>query len=307
MGRPALFVAMLFCAMSSSAAVVNVEFKFTPFVGDPKQDQVETVPGKVRVFVNNVFLSEQELDKKQVPVLFDNREIAPSVWLPVANIGPIVRKGKNKVRIEFEPADPKLAYRAQLRWASVTDQSRDETMDGKQRSTNQAGEGVDDKTAKGKIALEREFSADFATDQPWHHYPPITAISADDRRALAALVKDRVEAFKPKFAGLYALLKKREGVDVARVQEAKCLDEAYAAGVRIAVPTTEQLGIALSGTPEVVIRRKDGDLYRPTDLKAFDRIKGQEAQDCAGMVLFSLYPPRLVAVRAPTGVWEIVY
>ena len=37
---------ILFWSSVASAEVVNVEFKFTPYVGDPaKSDQVETVPG----------------------------------------------------------------------------------------------------------------------------------------------------------------------------------------------------------------------------------------------------------------------
>ena len=38
---------ILFCSSVAAVKVVNVEFKFTPYVGDPaKSDQVETVPGK---------------------------------------------------------------------------------------------------------------------------------------------------------------------------------------------------------------------------------------------------------------------
>ena len=106
----------LFGATAASGAVVNVEFKFTPFLGNPaEQDHVQAVPGKARVFLNNALLAEQIVNKGEVAVLFEAREIAASVWLPVASVGPALRKGKNKIRIEFEPADSKLKYRAQLR------------------------------------------------------------------------------------------------------------------------------------------------------------------------------------------------
>lgn len=307
MGRITSVAAMLLWSSLSVAEVVNVEFKFTPFVGDTKQDKVETVPGKARVFLNNVFIAEQDVSKQQVPVLFEAREIAPAVWLPAASLGPSLRKGKNKVRIEFEPKDPKLAYRAQLRWASVTDQTREEDVGGQRRSTNQADEGVDDNAAKGKIVLEREFSADFATELPWHRYAPVTTLSDEDKRALAALVKTRADAFKPNFSALYPMLKGKEGIDAGQVEKSKCLDKAYAAGVRIATPKADQLDISVTGNSEVVIRRKDGDLYRPADPKVFERIKDEDVQNCAGMVLFSVYPPRLAAVRTPAGAWEIVY
>jgi hypothetical protein len=44
------------------------------------------------------------------------------------------------IRIEFEPSGPKAAYKAQLRWASVTDQVKeDDSGAGSYRGTNQAG------------------------------------------------------------------------------------------------------------------------------------------------------------------------
>lgn len=43
---------ILFWTSVATAGVINVEFKFTPYVGDPlKSDQVETVPGNARVFM----------------------------------------------------------------------------------------------------------------------------------------------------------------------------------------------------------------------------------------------------------------
>jgi len=148
------------------AAVINVEFKFTPFVGDPAIDQeVTTVPGKAQIFIDNVPFSEQETHEEKLPVLFDEHEVSPAVWLPMSSAGAVVRKGKNKVRIEFTPNDPAKAYRAQFRWASVTDQPTEEAGPGSGHATNQADEGVDDrKTVKGKVVFEREFTADFALD-----------------------------------------------------------------------------------------------------------------------------------------------
>jgi hypothetical protein len=271
-----------------------------------KQDQVQTVPGMTRIFINNIFFTGKEIKKENVPVLFDAREIAAPVWFGADSLGPSLRKGKNKIRIEFEPKDPQLAYRAQLRWTSVSDQIREQEKGNKKQVTNQTDEGADDKPSKGKVVLEREFSADFATDLPWHHYPPITVLSDEDKNALAALVKARIEAFKPNFSALYSLLKGKQGVDMAEVQKSKCLEKLYTAGVRIAVPSADQLDITLSGTPEVSIRRKDGDLYPPTDLKVFKKMKEKDAWECGG-VLYLFYPPNAAAVRSPAGAWEMVY
>jgi hypothetical protein len=97
-------------------------------------------------------------------------------------MGPALRRGRNKIRIEFVPANAKAAYDAQLRWASVTDQvTRTENGPGRVSATNQSNEGADNRKAVGKVVLEREFAADFAADLPWHHYPPVTALTDADK------------------------------------------------------------------------------------------------------------------------------
>lgn len=299
---------MLFWSSLASAGVLNVEFKFTPYTGDLKEDHVQTVPGKAQVFINNVLLAEQEVGKEMVPVLFDEREIAPSVWVPAASLGPVLRNGKNAIRIEFQPSDVKAPYRAQFSWASVMDQStEEETSSGTTKSTNQSGEGMDAKQATGKVVFERDFVADFAADLPWHHYPPITALSDADRRQLAELLTARAGPFKPGFADIYRSLEGKEGLQVAEIKKAKCLDKAYAAGIRVAAPTFEQLDFVVTGGPEVLVQRKGGALYDLGGPKAFERIKDDETQMCAGVVLSIVYPPHLAFVRTPAGAWEVVY
>jgi hypothetical protein len=107
------------------AAVINFEVQFTPFTGDIQKPEVQTVPGKAFVYLNNVPIAEQDVEKKNVPVLFDNREIAAAVWVPVKSLGGLVRKGKNVVKIEFVPADANAAYQARLQWNEVTDSVRE--------------------------------------------------------------------------------------------------------------------------------------------------------------------------------------
>ena len=57
---------------------------------------------------------------------------------------------------------------------------------------------------------------------------------------------------------------------------------------------------------EIVVKRGSGDLYR-VDIKAFDKMKKRDRQICAGMALSVLYPQRLMAVRTPSGEWQVVY
>ena len=217
------FALLMAAASLLPAAVINVEFKFTPFVGDStKDDKVTTVPGKAAIFINNVPFVEQEVRKDELPVLFDEHEVAPSVWVPMSSVGPVVRKGKNKIRIEFTPDDSAKTYRAQLRWASVTDQTTEETEPGSMRSTNQANEGVDDrKSVKGKVVFEREFAGDFAIDLPWHHYPPVASLTEEDKQKIATLLKTRAEWFQPDFAALYKAIEENESLKVDDVRKAQ--------------------------------------------------------------------------------------
>jgi hypothetical protein len=299
---------MLLWPMLASAGVVNVEFKFTPYTGDLKQDQVQTVPGKAQVFINNMLYAEQDVQKEMVPVIFDDREIAPSVWVPMNSAGPILRKGKNSVRIEFLPSDAKAPYNAQLTWASVMDQTTEtESSPGTSTSTNQSGEGMDSKKASGKIVFERDFIADFATDRAWHHYPAVASLSDADKQQIAAAVAARAAGFKPGFVDSYKLLEGQEGVDLAAIKKSKCLDSAYAVGVRVTAPTADQMEYSLTGNPEVVVSRKGGALFDTGKPELFAKIKGDDNQMCAGMVISVSYPPRLSFVRTPAGAWEVVY
>lgn len=204
-------------------------------------------------------------------------------------------------RFEFAPTDPKSPYTAQLRWATVTDQVREAGT----RSTNQADEGVDSKAATGPVTFERTFTADFAKDQPWHHYPAVTALTDADKVQLAKLAADRVGWFAPPYDAIYQALDAQQGVKTAEIRKAKCLDAAHAAGVRFPAPAADQLEFLTPGGPEVVVQRKDGTpLYVP-DQAAFGRMK-DDKQMCAGMALMTVFPPRLVVVKTPEGAWQTV-
>jgi hypothetical protein len=304
--RVLVLIALLLAPALAPARVLNVELKFSPFTGDPKDDTVEAVPGVAHVLLNGVPVADQEVEKHELRVLFDAREIAPAVWVTAESLGPIVRKGKNTIRFVFEPADPQASYRAQLRWATVLDRTKETREPGRATSTNQAGEGVDDKVANGKLVMDHEFDADFAVDQPWHHLPPVTSLTDDDRRALAALVAERVEWFKPDFTQLYKALAGMPHMDLEQLRKRKCFEAAHKAGVHVTPVPTGELDYVTTGGPEVVVRGKRGELY-PPDQAAFARIKGDDVQMCAGMALARIYPKQLVAVRTPGGTWVVVY
>lgn len=302
---PALLLLCPFAwTVPAAAKIVNVEFKFTPYTGDAKADTVRSVAGMATISMNGVFVAQQAIEQGDVPVVGEPREIAPTVWIPVEALGSMLRKGKNTLRIEFEPTVTTRPYTAQLRWASVTDEVQEGGARGGGRATNQVDQGQEEKEATGRIVMERAFVADFAKAQPWHAYPPVVSIGPADEKKLASLVAERPEWFEPDFAKMYALIASNERLDVDEVKKARCLDAAYEAGVRLRAAPESQLEFSTTGGPEVVVRRRDGQLYE-TERAAFERIAGgEETQMCAGMALSIVYPARLVAVRRPDGSWE---
>jgi hypothetical protein len=305
--RKILFLLPFCLPLCLSAAVINVEFKFTPFVGDPQKDkEVETVPGQAHVFLNNVPDADQEVPANKVPVLFEDHEIAPSVWVPVKSLGGVLRKGKNKIRIEFEPKDAGANYRAELRWASIMDKVTETHHEDSGTNTNEANGGVLDRKATGKVVMEKEFTADFAPDKPWHHYPAVTALSDADKKSIAALLAERADWFKPDFASVYKALEPNEQIQVKQIRHAKCLDAAYQDGLRLQAPSYDDLEFVTTGGPEVVVRSKKGDLFGLNE-KSFAVVKDAPTQMCAGIALSTVFPPRLTVVRNPAGVWEMIY
>ena len=91
------------------------------------------------------------------------------------------------------------------------------------------------------------------------------------------------------------------------MKAAKCLDKAYAAGARIAAPPAAEIEFVTTGSPEVVVRAKQGMLFFPADMSVFEKITDEDVQMCIGMALSVVYPPRLVVVRSAAGAWEVAY
>ncbi len=292
---------MLFMTNLLNAAVTNVEFTFAPYLGDAvKADRVDIVPGKVRVLLNNVPIAEKDVAAAKAPVVFEDRQIGGPIWITSQSFGPSLRKKGNKLRIEFAPANAKAAYKTQLRWAFVTD-GVTETPNS---ATNMAGEGKEEKAQSGVAVLERQFDADFAEARPWHAYPAVTTLNDEDRKALAAMVQSRLDAYRPPFAAAYKFLAADQRVDAADLRKSRCVEKTHAAGLKVKGPAAGALDMVLTGNAEVVLRAKSGSLYAPVDESLFDRIKDESVMRCMMPVLEVLFPQSLLVVKNPAGAWE---
>jgi hypothetical protein len=297
------FCLMCLTALLLEAKVINVEFHFSPYSGDAAQsDKVQIVAGKVRVLVNNVPIAERDVSADSAMVLFDDRRISGPIWITAQSLGPSLRAKGNRLRIEFTPADAKAPYSTQLRWAFVTDGvTRTENS-----ATNMTGEGKEEKAQSGPAILERDFDADFAEARPWHAYPAITALDDNDRKALAAMVQSRLDAYRPPFAAAYKLLAVEPRVDGAGLRKARCVEKAHAAGMKVKAVAPENLDFVLTGNAEILLRAKSvsGSLYEMADENFFKGIKEQSLMRCLIPVLEGLFPQRMLVVKNPAGAWE---
>ncbi len=134
--------------------------------------------------------------------------------------------------------------------------------------------------------------------------PPVTSLTEEDKQKIAALLKTRAEWFQPDFAALYKAIDENESLKVDDVRKAQCLEAVYKAGVRVTAPQAGELNFTTTGGPEVVVTRKNGSLFG-LDEKTFAPVKDEETQMCAGMVLSTIYPGRLVVVRKPDGAGKL--
>ena len=302
------FAALLLCVpLAAAGAVVNVEFNFAPYTGNPdKEDVVVFVRGEARLFINGLPFADVEVKEQKYKVIFSDREISSA---PVAvngdAFGPLLLKGRNTLRIEFLPAEPKRTYTADLTWALVTD-GVTETRDarGTVSSTNLAQKGRDRKTVQGRVVVEREFDADFARDRPWHHYPAVKELNDSDKQQIRALVAQRLRALEPGFDAFYAWLEKHD-FKVADIRSNQLLEKIHAARLRVKMADAAKLEFVVGGGPGVMIKAAGAEpLYKPENPQVLAKLGDKRAQEFAMSALPRLFPSRLVVARTPAGIWE---
>jgi len=306
--RKALAVLLMIFPVLATAAVVNVEFHFAPYTGNPDtEDVIVFVPGQTRLFVNGLPFAEVEVREQKYQIIFSDREISSApVSLTGESFGALLRKSTNTLRVEFVPADAQRTYTAELRWASVTDGVTETRTEQGVSSTNLAQQGRDRQTVQGTAVLEREFQADFVHDLPWHHYPPVQALGEADKQQIRTLVAQRLQALQPDFKVFYAWLDKHN-FKVADIRKGKVLEKIHASGLRVKMVDAARLEFIVGGGPGVMVKAAGTEpVYRPENPQALSKVTTKGAKDFATSVLPQLFPARLIVARTPSGVWEAV-
>lgn len=306
--RNALAVLLIIFPVLATAAVVNVEFNFAPYTGNPDtEDVIVFVPGRARLFINGLPFAEVEVQEQEYKIIFSDREISSApVSITGESFGTLLQKSQNTLRVEFVPADAQRTYTAELRWAVVTDGVTETHSERGVSSTNLAQKGQDRKTVQGTIVVEHEFQADFADDQPWHHYPPVQELSAADKQQIRMLVAQRLQALRPDFKVFYAWLEKHN-FQVARIRQDKVLEKIHASGLRIKMTDAARLEFVVGGGPGVMVQAAGKEpVYRPENPQVLSKVTNKGAQEFAMSVLPQLFPVRLIVARTPGGAWEAV-
>jgi hypothetical protein len=162
------FTALLVIFASIACAEV-VGVRFAAYAGDPEKDpqSIQQLPGVLRVFVNQYLYAEHKMKSKnyRFPRSAQSRK---SLGIAVKEFGPRVRRGKNTIELEFEPADANQDYFASISVVSV------EVL-----RYSSSGESV---KSKGIAYFPVPFTSATAVDLPWHHYPPVTTLSVGDKQ-----------------------------------------------------------------------------------------------------------------------------
>lgn len=306
--RAALAASLVIVPAVAHAAVSGLEFSFSPYLGNPDQnDAIMLVGGEARIYVNGLPHIEVEVRERKHVMNSAGRDITPAaVIIDVASFGTLLRKGRNTLRVDFFPADYKRAYTVELRWTPVGDATT-----GPRAAKGAAARGPVEPSrerinARSAVRIEREFDADFATGRAWHQYPAVTALSDADREQIRALLVQRLHALQPGFGVFYAWLARNNFV-VAEIRKDRVPEKIQAAGLLVRMADTGRLEFLIGPGAGVMVKPPLKEpLYWPENPSVLSRISDAAAQEFARSILPRLFPTRLMVARNADGVWEAV-
>ncbi|MFN5221629.1 MAG: hypothetical protein ACK5FE_12105 [Cyanobacteriota bacterium] len=294
------------------AEVLNLEFGFTAFRGDPATaDRVPTVAGKAELEINGLPLLEKELEADQAMVLFAERRLSPGLWLPMESFRRLLRRQGNSLVLRFTPRQVGAPYSAQLSWNSVEDSvSQRRQVEGNRvrlEATNETDRGSERRDSRGPVEFRRSFDAPFADEQPWQSQPPIQTIQPADRSAILALVRARRDLYAADMTAAYRLLEGFPGLDAAVLRQQGCLEQAWRQGVRVKPLQGESLQLLPTGGPVVVVRPGRGELF-PLQVPPgmVDRLSLEQTL-CVSGALVGLLPPWMGFVQDGQGGWRPIF
>ncbi|MBI2265000.1 MAG: hypothetical protein HYU64_07490 [Armatimonadetes bacterium] len=292
---------------------LNLEFNFGAYVRDSNdKSQVLCVPGEIILRVNDAFVYKTETTGEPLTSTFEN-EVSLPLAGNVLSLGPVVRKGPNKLVFEFIPRDSSMEYEIELRFSRVMDQAKlERTSGGTFQGGNLSALEAIHNNEKGRVAIEKTVDADFAQDRPWHHYPPVSSLTEGDRKALLSALKGKADLFSiGNFPKLIQELK--AGTQFQATPEVqkllrKGLEKYLKRHKALNLLSLEKMEFLLTGRQEVLILRKGEEGFL-VNLDPDDAAKAgltmDEGSVLAGAVAQFFW--KTAYARNPQGLWERVY
>lgn len=295
------------------AEVINRELRFSPYAGTlSAETPVTSLPGRIVVQLNQIPISDEREPARELTLSPVSNRPTAVLWLPLHQSDRFLRERDNTLRLRFIPDELQRPYTAWSEWNGVSDrtiESEERQSDGSLRvtSTNVVELEVDQRQHHGELVIERRFDAPWVTSQPWQHQPAITSLSDADSTALRQMVQERRRLFLNDLPAAYAAMPRDAGVELAVLQQNRCLEQARESGMTLGDPDGQEVRLRTTGGPVVVAEGSSGELFPRTFPAAFGEQLNVEQTLCITGALAVALPRWMLFVRSTEGRWQSLY
>lgn len=302
------------CApLAAVAEVINRELRFSPYTGTLREDTpVTSVPGRIVVQLNGIPIRDEQEPTRELTLSPATNGPTAVLWLPLHQSDRFLRERDNQLQLRFIPDEPQRPYTAWSAWNGVSDRTseiEERLSDGRLQvtTTNIVELEQDQRQQRGELVIERRFDAPWVTAQPWQSQPAITNLSEADGTALRQLVQERRRLFLNDLPAAYAAMPRDAGVDVAVLQQNRCLEQARESGMTLGDPDGREVRLRTTGGPVVVAEGSSGNLFPHSFPAGFGEQLSFEQTLCITGALAVALPRWMLFVRSADGRWQSLY
>lgn len=147
----------------ASPKVININFYFTPYT-EGKNNSLEVVKGRIEVSVNEIHFAGENYQEDKVMKIFG--EVVGGSIISADSFLSLLKKGKNKLHIDFKPVDKHRKYKIYLKKEYVCDEVKvlrgERFNGGSYEASNICRKEGAYKTARGDYKIDLSFDAPLA-------------------------------------------------------------------------------------------------------------------------------------------------